>query len=172
MHPKFDPTGLVGFELMTSRSCQYISCRWDTCSKYSPISDFSHTHIDPVGTANWPSVITRLNACFTWACVWSEKETSKMTFMVQMSIIETPAISPHGCWRWWYCPHHCVTQQSAITISRWATLTYYYHPVRCLLSDPSLTFHNNKSTLTTSVWRSACLTILLGSIRKSWVCVV
>ena len=30
----------LGFKLMTSRSCQYISCHWDTCSNHSAISDF------------------------------------------------------------------------------------------------------------------------------------
>ena len=31
----------VGFELMTSRSWQYISCHWDPWSNHSAISDFS-----------------------------------------------------------------------------------------------------------------------------------
>ena len=30
-----------GFELLTSRSWQYISCHWDACSNHSPISDFT-----------------------------------------------------------------------------------------------------------------------------------
>ena len=29
----------MGFELMTSRSWQYISCHWDSCSTHSAISD-------------------------------------------------------------------------------------------------------------------------------------
>ena len=37
MKPKFDPSG---FELMTSRSWQYIPCHWDACSNHSAISDF------------------------------------------------------------------------------------------------------------------------------------
>ena len=30
----------LGFELMTSRSWQHISCHWDACSNNSPISDY------------------------------------------------------------------------------------------------------------------------------------
>ena len=30
-----------GFELMTSRSWQYIPCHWDACSNHSAITDFS-----------------------------------------------------------------------------------------------------------------------------------
>ena len=33
----------LGFELMTSRSWQYISCPWDACSNHSAISDFHFT---------------------------------------------------------------------------------------------------------------------------------
>ena len=33
------PQGRVGFELMTSRSLQYISCYWDACSNHLAISD-------------------------------------------------------------------------------------------------------------------------------------
>ena len=32
-----------GFELMPSRSWQYISCHGDACSNHSAISDFTHT---------------------------------------------------------------------------------------------------------------------------------
>ena len=35
----------LGFELMTSRSWQYISCYWDACSNHSAISDF---HKEPI----------------------------------------------------------------------------------------------------------------------------
>ena len=33
-----------GFELMTSRSWQYIPCHWDACSNHSAISDPSHAY--------------------------------------------------------------------------------------------------------------------------------
>ena len=33
-----------GFELMTSRSWQHISCHWDACSNHSAISDFIFFH--------------------------------------------------------------------------------------------------------------------------------
>ena len=32
--------GVLEFELMTSRSWQYISCHWDACSNHTAISDF------------------------------------------------------------------------------------------------------------------------------------
>ena len=32
----------AGFELMTSRSWQYIPCQWDSCSNHLAISDFSY----------------------------------------------------------------------------------------------------------------------------------
>ena len=33
-----------GFELMTSRSWEHISCHWDACSNHLAISDFTHTY--------------------------------------------------------------------------------------------------------------------------------
>ena len=38
--PSTQSSTQLGFELMTSRSWQYISCHWDACSNYSAISDF------------------------------------------------------------------------------------------------------------------------------------
>ena len=38
-HTKFDPTG---FELMTSRSWQYISYHWEACSSHLAVVDFSY----------------------------------------------------------------------------------------------------------------------------------
>ena len=61
---------LLGFELMTSRSWQYISCHWDTCSNHSAISDplqpYIYTCFNSLSAShdNW-STATLLNRVIT-----------------------------------------------------------------------------------------------------------
>ena len=56
------------FDLVTSRSWQYISCCWDACSNHSAISDFSYFYLFYPNRPRWltPSTILlkALKVCF------------------------------------------------------------------------------------------------------------
>ena len=70
--PQVQPTR-VGFELMTSRSWQYISCHWDACSNHLAISAFNLTSLQFLLLFLFQSLSTK------WSChVGNEDEEITM----------------------------------------------------------------------------------------------